>query len=141
MPDLFTIPELVSYLQVPEFDTATATLARDLVTIAIREHSGPTTYDALDAAGLLPFKPIALAAAKRIVQNPEGLRSRARQIDDYSETDTYATESLAEAELTEAEKARIDVILGRSAGAFTIRAAAEPFVTVPARCWPYTYPA
>lgn len=139
MPDLFSTQDFVRYLQVSEFDTDTATLARELATIAIREQAGPATYDALDEAGLLPFKGIALAVAKRIVWNPEGLRSRARQIDDYSETDTYAAETLADAELTEQEKARIDVILGRSAGAFTIRQTAEPFYTPPRRaCWPYT---
>jgi hypothetical protein len=125
--ELFTIPQLVSLMQVSGFDTVTAELVRELVTIAIREEVGPVVFDALDAAGRRPFKPIALAVAKRLAQNPEGLRSRARQIDDYSETDTYAAETLADGALTEAEKARIAAILGRSAGAFTIRQRAEPF--------------
>lgn len=124
MADLFTIGELVSYLQVPEFDTATATLARELTTAEIRLEVGPVTYDAL--ADLTPFKAIALAVAKRVVLNPSGLRSQAMQIDDYSETNTYATEYLAEAELTDSERDRIARILGRANGAFTIRPVGSP---------------
>ena len=121
MADLFTLEQLVSFMQVPEFDTVTLELARELTTIAIREEVGPVTYDAL--TDLSPFKPIALAVAKRLVSNPDGLRSE--QIDDYSRT--FASETLVGADLTESEKARIAVILGRPDGAFTIRALAEPF--------------
>ena len=110
-PELFTLEEFVSYLQVPEFDTFTATLARELTTIAIREEVGAATYDAL--TDVSAFKPIALAVAKRVVWNPEGLRSRAEQIDDYSQTLTYATETLADAVLSQAEKARISVMPSR----------------------------
>lgn len=125
MPDLYTNLEFVRYLQVDEFDAPTAVLARDLVTAEIRFEVGPATYDAL--ADVSAFKGIALAAAKRVVSNPEGLRSRARTIDDYSETDTYATETLGDAGLTDTERARIDRILGRSSGAaFTIRPAGAP---------------
>jgi hypothetical protein len=123
VPDLFTIPEFVSYLQVSEFDTATATLARELATSEIRLAVGPATYDALVDPS--PFKAIALAAARRAVLNPSGLRSQATQIDDYSENNTYATESLGDAQLTDAERDRIAqivaLLLGRSTGAFTIR--------------------
>jgi hypothetical protein len=127
-PDLFSTGELVSYLQVDEFDTATALLARDLVTSEIRWVVGPAAYDAM--TDVSAFKAIALAAAKRVVSNPAGLRSTARTIDDYSETDTYATETLGDAGLTDAERARIDRILGRSAGgAFTIRPVGAP------DCW------
>lgn len=127
MPNLFELPELVSWLQVPEFDTATATLVRDLVTSEIRAHVGSSTYDAL--TDLSPYKAIALAAAKRAVLNPSGLRST--QIDDYSET--FATETLGDVELTEAEQNRIDRILGRAGGAFSIRPAGTPDSTPASR--------
>jgi hypothetical protein len=119
-PDLFTLPEFVSYLQVPEFDTATAALARDLATAEIRFEVGATRYDAL--SDVTAFKRIALDLAKRSVTNPSGLRSTS--IDDYSET--YATESLAGGGLTQAEKDRIAEILGGTGAAFTVRAVAEP---------------
>jgi hypothetical protein len=118
-PDLFTLPEFVSYLQVAEFDTATATLARDLAAAEIRYEVGAIRYDAL--TDVTAFKRIALDLAKRIVTNPDGLRSMS--IDDYSET--YASESLAGGGLTQAEKDRIAEILGGT-GAFTVRAVAEP---------------
>jgi hypothetical protein len=134
MTDLFSLEEFVSYLQVASFDTATATLARDLATTEIRLEVGPATYDAL--SDLTPFKAIALAVAKRSVINPGGLRSSGRQIDDYTENNTYAPETLLDAELTQDERDRIDRILGRTAGAFTIRASGEPDVPLyPRRCW------
>ena len=117
MADLFTLPEFVSYLQVPEFDTATATLARELATAAIRLQAGPAAYDALSEADLLSLKAVALAVARRVVTNPSGLRSVS--IDDYSET--YATESLAEAELTDYERELIARVVGVTSSAFTIR--------------------
>jgi hypothetical protein len=120
--DLFDLGELVSYLQVGEFDTLTAQLARDLVTAEIRIYAGPAVYDALSDVDRVAFKAVALAAAKRVVLNPSGLRSM--QIDDYSET--FATETFGDAELTAAEKDRIDLVLGRSGGAFTIRPAGTP---------------
>lgn len=118
-PDLFELGELVSLMQLPEFDTATAELLRDLVRIEIRLAVGPATYDAM--TDVTAFKGIALAAAKRAARNPDGLRSKTRQIDDYSETDTFASETLVDVELTESERDRIDRIMGRSGGAFTIR--------------------
>ncbi|MET0426274.1 MAG: hypothetical protein ABW046_20565 [Actinoplanes sp.] len=128
MPDLFTIPEFVSYLQVDDFDNLTATLARELATTEIRLAAGPAVYDSL--ADVSVFKSIALAVARRTVINPSGLRSQAAQIDDYSETNTYATESLGDAELTDAERSRIAQIvaqmLGRSSEAFTIRPSGSP---------------
>jgi hypothetical protein len=119
-PDLFTLPEFVSYLQVSEFDTATAALARELATAEIRYEVGAARYDAL--TDVSAFKRIALDLAKRSVTNPSGLRSTS--IDDYSET--YATESLAGGGLTQAEKDRIAEILDGTSGAFTIRTVAEP---------------
>lgn len=118
MADLFTLDELNAYLQVT-VDATTAALARDLATAEIRLEVGPATYDAL--TDLTAFKSIALAVAKRMVINPGGLRSQARQIDDYSVTNTYATEYLVDCELTDSERDRIARILGRTNGAFTIR--------------------
>lgn len=113
MPDIFTLEELVSYLQIPEFDTFTATLARELATTKIRYAAGARLYDAL--TDLSPLRPIALDLAKRIVTNPEGLRSSS--IDDYSET--YATETIG-SDLTATEIAEVRRIAGRSSG-FSIR--------------------
>jgi hypothetical protein len=126
---LFDLPELVSYMQVPELDTLTATLARDLATAEIRLEVGTATYDLL--TDVSAFKGVALSVAKRIVLNPSGLRSTAQQIDDYSETNTYAAESLGEAVLTDAERDKIARIMGRTSG-FTIRPASDgPFRTYP----------
>lgn len=120
MPELFTLEEFVSYLQIPEFDRATADLARDLATTEVRLAVGAQAFDAM--SDVSAFKAIALASAKRAVTNPSGLRSTS--IDDYSET--YATESLGEAYLTADELARIDRIVGRHSAAFTIRPYGRP---------------
>lgn len=135
MPQLFETRELVSLMQREEFDTDTAELIRELVTIEIRNAVGPTDYDAM--TDVSQFKGIALSVAKRAAGNPEGLRSRQRSIDDYSETETYASETLVDVELTELEFGRIDRILGRSTGAFTIRPAGIPDHR--ARRWPSAY--
>jgi hypothetical protein len=121
VPDLYTIPEFVSYLQVTEFDTYTAELLRGLVTSEIRLQAGPAAYDAL--SDVSAFKAIALAAAKRASWNTAGLRSTSRTVDDYAETDTFAAESLTDVELTDAEVARIHRIMGDSSAAFTVRPA------------------
>lgn len=121
MADLFTREELASYLQVPEVDNATSDLLLALVTTEIRWAVGASDYDAMIDADQLRFKGVALEAVKRCYLNPSGLRSAS--IDDYSET--FATETFGGVELSEAEQARIDRILGRSAGGFTIRPAGE----------------
>lgn len=117
MADLFSIGEFVSFLQVPEFDTDTAELARDLVTVEIRQYVGPAVFDAMADADLLTLKGVALSVAKRVVLNPSGLRSM--QIDDYSET--WATETFGDAVLTDGERERIDRAIGRAGAAFTVR--------------------
>lgn len=121
MASLFTREELASYLQIPEVDNATSDLLLALVTTEIRSFIGGTTYDAMVDADQLRFKGVALEAVKRCYLNPSGLRSAS--IDDYSET--FATETFGGVELSEAEQTRIDRILGRSTGAFTIRPAGE----------------
>lgn len=114
MADLFELTELASYMQ-SDLDTASATLARTLVTVLIRGEVGATKYDALTDLSVL--KPVALDVAKRILLNPEGHRSE--QIDDYSVT--YASESIAGAALTADEVARVLAAAGVRTAAFTIR--------------------
>lgn len=128
---LFTLPELDAYTQstVPE---ATGTLALALVTTLIRNEVSAATYDAL--ADVAPLKPIALDVARRMLLNPGGQRSTSRQLDDYTETVTYASETLlAAAALTDDERDRIRAALGLTpSGAFTIRPGGSP----PDRCRP-----
>lgn len=138
MAELFTNGELASYLQVPEVDNATADLLRGLVTTEIRQYAGTAVWDALADADKQAFKGLALEAVKRSFLNPSGLRSSS--IDDYSET--FATETFGGIDLTETECDRIDRILGRSGGAFTIRAPAQPFWSPrlrPSAPYPSTY--
>lgn len=117
MADLFTLDELASYMQ-SDLDAATATLARLLVTTLIRNEVGATRYDAL--TDLSPLKPVALDVARRIMLNPDGVRSE--QVDDYQVT--YAAEHLAGAALTPDEVTRVLAAAGiQSSGAFTIRPA------------------
>jgi len=113
---LFELEQLASYMQTSELDAASASLARDLVTVLIRGEVGATRYDAL--SDLSPFLPVALEVARRVLLNPGGVRSE--QVDDYSVT--YATEFVGGAALTAAEAARVRAAAGlASSGAFTIR--------------------
>lgn len=118
MADLFELEQLASYMQ-SDLDQATATLARSLTTTLIRSAVGATRYDAL--TDLSPLMPVALDVARRIMLNPDGVRSE--QVDDYSVT--YAAESLSGAALTADETARARAAAGlRTGGAFTITPAA-----------------
>lgn len=116
MAELFELPELVSYMQVPQLQTDIATLARQLATSEIRRFVGAARYDALDADDQADLKGVALQIAKRIIFNPEGMRSE--QIDDYSYT--ISAEDLRPPQLAESEERRINRIIGRSP-AHTIR--------------------
>jgi hypothetical protein len=122
---LFTLEELDAWAQTDVSD-ATGELVRGLVTTAIRGYVGATTYDAL--TDLTPLKLVALDLARRMVRNADGKRSTSRQIDDYTETDTYAAETLTSVDLTDDDRARIDLALGLTppAAAFTIRPAGTP---------------
>lgn len=103
----------------------TFALVLELVTTAIRGEVGAATYDAL--ADVTPLKLVALDVARRMLRNGEGLRSAAFQIDDYSETITYATETLDAPGLTPDDIDQIRRALGLSSGrAFTIRPAGMP---------------
>ncbi|MGI5144797.1 hypothetical protein ACQEVC_45520 [Plantactinospora sp. CA-294935] len=125
MPDpLFTLPELDAYTQ-QTVPPATGALVLALVTTLIRNEVGPTVYDALTDVSML--KPVALDVAKRMLLNPGGMRSRSRQIDDYTETNTYASETLSGIGLTDAEREQIRDALGLgTSGAFTIRPYGAP---------------
>jgi hypothetical protein len=127
---LFTIAELRSWTR-PDLTDAMAELALELVTIDIRRYVGAVRYDAL--LDLTPLKRVALDYAKRMVRNADGKRSTSRSVDDYTETDTFATETLQPAELTAADEAAIDKALGDDtpAGAFTIRPHGTPDCYVP----------
>src|SRR4051794_37048770 len=113
-----TAEQLASYLQVAEVDTYTAELVLDMASDAIRAVARDDTLDTPTAP--LELTRICLQAAARGYQNPQGLRTQARQVDDYSETDTYATETLAASvELTLQERADVLGAVG-STSAFTI---------------------
>lgn len=133
MADLFTLPELDAWAQtsVPE---ATGTLVLELVTTLIRSEVGAARYDAL--TDLSPLKPVALDVARRMIRNADGRRSVASQVDDYSETVTYASETLAAPFLTDDDVTRLWAALGvRQSGAFTIRPGARAAVMRCARSW------
>jgi hypothetical protein len=116
---LFTLEELDAYVQA-SVPAATGTLVLELITTAIRTEIGSTRYDALE--DLSPLKFIALDVARRMQRNADGRRSVARQLDDFSTTVTYATETLQTPDLTEDDIERIWRALGlRTPGAFTIR--------------------
>jgi hypothetical protein len=121
--DLFTLEELVTYMQVDSLPTDIATMARDLATGEIRRYIGTGRYAALTADEMLDMKGIALQVAKRVVFNPEALRSE--KIDDYEYV--ISAENLVPPALTDGEAKRLDRILDR-AGAFSVKPAApQPY--------------
>ena len=132
---LFTQDELALWAPFTTISEATYQLVLDLVTTAVRAAAGPAVYDALQ--DLSPLKLIALGLARRMLRNADGKRSTSREIDDYSETDTYATETLDTADLTADEVDRIRDLLGLTlSAAFTIRPVGEPDRCSGSwRCW------
>ena len=122
---LFTQAELSLWAQFATVDEDTYTLILTLVTTAIRGVVGGAVYDALD--DLSPLKLVGLSLARRMLRNADGKRSTTRQIDDYSETDTFAGETLESPDLTDDDIDRILKALGLApAGAFTIRPFGQP---------------
>jgi hypothetical protein len=115
MADLFTNAELVSFMQVDELPNDIIDLARELTTAEIRNYIGTGKYALLTADEFADLKGVALQVSKRVIFNPEGLRSE--EVDDYSYT--IAVENLAPPNLTTAEEKRIDRVIGVS-GAFSI---------------------
>lgn len=116
---LFTQAELVAWAQEP-VSTDTGALVLELVTIAIRGAVGAARYDAL--TDVSPLKLVALDLARRMVWNARGKRSESHQIDDYTETVTYASETLEAPDLTDDDRERILRALGgRPSAAFSIR--------------------
>ena len=101
---LYTLEEFASYVQ-SDVDTYTATLLRDLVTGLIDAVVGDT-FD--PDAGTVTQKAVALEAARRAYQNPNGTTSTTVSIDDYSRTDRWEMARLADrlgVFLTAAERA------------------------------------
>lgn len=122
---LFTLPELDLWTPGTAITEGSWALYLELVTTAIRGVVGADRYDAL--TDLAPLKLIALNLAKPMARNAEGKRSTSRQIDDYTETDTYATETLDPPVVTDDIVEQIWAALGvRRGGAFTIRPAGVP---------------
>jgi hypothetical protein len=122
---LFTQPELVLWAPSAGVNEATYNLVLELVTTAIRGEVGASRYDAL--TDLAPLKLLALDLGRRMLRNAAGMRSETRQLDDFSKTVTYASETLQPPDLTEADIERLWRVLGvRTAGAFTIRPAGTP---------------
>ena len=121
--DLFTIEELAAYLQVPvdSLDEATVSLLRDLAGQDIVNLIGEARFLAKGAAA---FKGCALLHAKADYTNPTGLRSRTHSIDDYSETEVFATETTAGV-----DRGAFEACVRRAAGmrgAFTIVPGGQP---------------
>lgn len=110
MPDLFELTKLVTLMQRPSLSTDIAELAREMATTEIRNHIGPTVYDAY--TDLSPFTNIALQVAKRVVFNPEGFRKE--KVDDYEYE--IAIENLQPPELTKSEMESLDKIVRKLAG-------------------------
>lgn len=121
--DLFTAEELAAYLQVPvdSLDEATVGLLRDLAGQDIVNIIG---VDRFEARGAAAFRGCALAHAKADYTNPTGLRSRTHSIDDYSETEVFATETTSGV-----DRGSFEACVRRAAGmrgAFTIVPGARP---------------
>lgn len=121
--DLFTLEELAAYLQVPaeSLDEDTVELLRNLAGTDIVNLIGEQRFLARGAAA---FKGCALLHAKADYTNPTGLRSRTHSIDDYSETEVFATETTAGV-----DRGAFEACVRRAAGmrgAFTIVPGARP---------------
>lgn len=130
---LFALEELDAWAQTA-VGPATGQLVLDLVTTAIRSEVGAEKYDAIE--DLTPLKLVALDVARRMIRNADGRRSTQKQLDDYSTTVTYATETLAAPYLTADDVERIWAALGvKQSGAFTIRPYGEPATTSACRRW------
>lgn len=116
---LFTLAELDAWVQAT-VSPATGALILQLVSTVIRNEIGADRYDAL--TDLSPLKLIALDLARRMQRNSDGRRSTSEQIDDYTTTVTYATETLQLPDLTADDIDSIWRAMGvRRTGAFTIR--------------------
>lgn len=113
---IFTKDDLAAYLQVDDIDDATALLLLELVTTEITTIVGESRFSSTPEQR---FKPVALDMAKRMYNNPSGLRSHQESLDDWSETDTYAAETVQPFEVTLSEHRRIRKAAGMR-GAFSI---------------------
>ncbi len=132
MPELFTLEQLVTFMQRNELERDVAELALTYATIEIRNRVGATRWAAYTDVSY--FFPLGLRLARRVVHNPEGLRSET--IDDYKYE--ISVEDLRPPELTEQEKDEIDALVEKLDGrgsAFSITPAA------PTPYYPYPRPA
>jgi hypothetical protein len=119
VPELFELTELASYMQ-QDLDAATATLNRELATTRIRRVIGTRRWDGLTEQQATDLKPIALDIAKRLTENPNGLRQTSHSIDDYTESQQYAIETVGGTGLTQQEIDDIRGVFGLAGGAFSI---------------------
>lgn len=70
---------------------------------------------------------IQCAMVLRVVNNPTGVRSRSKGIDDFTETETIdSSRSAGELYLTDAEQGRLSAATGDLTGAFTIGSTPKP---------------
>ena len=115
---LFTEPDLAAYLQVDvaAIPDATYALIEKKIRVEIVNLIGQTRFD---AAGEEVFFSVALDMAKRLYQNASGLRSRQETIDDYTQIDTYASETVVPFEASRDEQRRIRKAAGMSS-AFSV---------------------
>ncbi|MEU5156752.1 hypothetical protein [Glycomyces sp. NPDC021274] len=120
---LFTKDQLAAYLQVDpaSIPDVTYTVIEEKVRAEIINLVGQTRFD---NAGEAKFFSVALDMAKRMYTNASGLRSRQETIDDYTQTLTYASETVAPFEPTLDEQRRIRRAAGLK-GAFSIRILAD----------------
>lgn len=115
---LFTEADLAAFLQVDvaAIPDATYTLIEKKIRVEIVNLIGQTRFD---AAGEEVFFSVALDMAKRLYQNPTGIRSQQESIDDYTRIDTYASETVAPFETSRDEQRRIRKAAGMGS-AFSI---------------------
>jgi hypothetical protein len=115
---LFTKDDLAAFLQVDAstITDATYTLIEKKIRVEIVNLIGQTRFD---AAGEGVFFSVALDMAKRLHQNPTGIRSQQESIDDYTRIDTFASETVQPFETSRDEQRRVRRAAGLG-GAFSV---------------------
>jgi hypothetical protein len=116
---LFSREDLAAFLQVDPsaIDEGTYLLLERKVRVEIINLVGQTRFD---TAGEAPFFSVALDMAKRLYQNASGLRSEQKTIDDYTQTLTYASETVAPFDTSADEQRRIRRAAGMKS-AFSVK--------------------
>lgn len=115
---LFTKDDLAAFLQVgaSTITDASYTLIEKKIRVEIVNLIGQTRFD---AAGEGVFFSVALDMAKRLYQNPTGIRSQQESIDDYTRIDTFASETVQPFETSRDEQRRVRRAAGLG-GAFSV---------------------